>query len=44
VRAVLSGMGPTLKSLAKLDFCYLTTTGRKSGKPRTIEIWFSRMP
>ena len=22
------------------DFCYLTTTGRKSGLPRTIEIWF----
>lgn len=23
-----------------LDFCYLTTTGRNSGKKRTIEIWF----
>ena len=22
------------------DFCYLTTTGRVSGKPHTIEIWF----
>ncbi|MEP7215189.1 MAG: nitroreductase family deazaflavin-dependent oxidoreductase [Anaerolineaceae bacterium] len=21
-------------------FCYLTTTGRTSGEPRTIEIWF----
>lgn len=23
------------------DYCYLTTTGRKSGRPHTIEIWFS---
>ena len=23
-----------------LDFCYLTTVGRKSGLARTIEIWF----
>jgi hypothetical protein len=22
------------------DFCYLTTTGRVSGRPHTIEIWF----
>jgi deazaflavin-dependent oxidoreductase (nitroreductase family) len=22
-------------------FCYLTTTGRRSGLPRTIEIWFA---
>jgi deazaflavin-dependent oxidoreductase (nitroreductase family) len=22
------------------DFCYLTTTGRVSGKPHEIEIWF----
>ncbi|MCK9519554.1 MAG: nitroreductase family deazaflavin-dependent oxidoreductase [Dehalococcoidia bacterium] len=26
--------------LASLDYCYLTTTGRKSGQPREIEIWF----
>lgn len=25
---------------ADLDFCYLTTTGRTSGKQRTIELWF----
>ena len=25
-----------------LDFCYLTTVGRKSGLARTIEIWFGR--
>jgi hypothetical protein len=22
------------------NFCYLTTTGRRSGNPHTIEIWF----
>lgn len=22
------------------DYCYLTTTGRVSGRPHTIEIWF----
>lgn len=27
--------------LANLDFCYVTTTGRRSGKPHTIEIWFA---
>ncbi|MBA3763894.1 MAG: nitroreductase family deazaflavin-dependent oxidoreductase [Actinobacteria bacterium] len=27
-------------SLAELDFCYLTTTGRISGNPHRIEIWF----
>ncbi len=26
--------------LAALDFCYVTTTGRKTGHPHTIEIWF----
>ncbi len=25
---------------AALDYCYLTTTGRKTGQPREIEIWF----
>ncbi len=30
-----------LSSLAATsDYCYLTTTGRKSGQPREIEIWF----
>ena len=24
------------------DFCYLTTTGRTTGKPHRIEIWFAR--
>jgi len=28
-------------SLANEDYCYLTTTGRVSGEPREIEIWFA---
>lgn len=32
--------GP-LDALAALDYCYLTTTGRTSGEPREIEIWFA---
>jgi deazaflavin-dependent oxidoreductase (nitroreductase family) len=27
--------------LASQDFCYLTTTGRVTGKPHRIEIWFA---
>lgn len=27
--------------LARENFCYLTTTGRISGRPHTIEIWFA---
>jgi deazaflavin-dependent oxidoreductase (nitroreductase family) len=27
--------------LASEDFCYLTTRGRVTGRPHTIEIWFS---
>jgi deazaflavin-dependent oxidoreductase (nitroreductase family) len=27
--------------LASLDYCYITTTGRTSGRPHTIEIWFA---
>lgn len=34
-------MKPALSSFARLDFCYLTTTGRKSGLARRIEIWFA---
>jgi deazaflavin-dependent oxidoreductase (nitroreductase family) len=29
-----------LESLAAEEFCYLTTTGRRTGTPHTIEIWF----
>jgi deazaflavin-dependent oxidoreductase (nitroreductase family) len=32
---------PDLGALADEDFCYLTTTGRVTGRPHTIEIWFS---
>ncbi len=28
------------EQLAGEKYCYLTTTGRRSGKPREIEIWF----
>ena len=28
-------------SLAGEDFCYVTTTGRVTGKAHTIEIWFA---
>jgi deazaflavin-dependent oxidoreductase (nitroreductase family) len=29
---------------AEEDYCYLTTTGRVSGEPREIEIWFALVP
>jgi deazaflavin-dependent oxidoreductase (nitroreductase family) len=29
-----------LASSASLPYCYLTTTGRRTGRPHTIEIWF----
>jgi deazaflavin-dependent oxidoreductase (nitroreductase family) len=29
-----------LSSVADEPFCYLTTTGRVTGQPHTIEIWF----
>lgn len=29
-----------LASLADEEYCYLTTTGRVSGRPHEIEIWF----
>jgi deazaflavin-dependent oxidoreductase (nitroreductase family) len=27
--------------LEDLDFCHITTTGRRTGSPHTIEIWFA---
>ncbi len=36
-------MPDDLKTLADEDFCYLTTTGRISGRAHTIEIWFAFM-
>jgi deazaflavin-dependent oxidoreductase (nitroreductase family) len=29
-----------LATNAEVDCCYLTTTGRKTGRPHEIEIWF----
>ncbi|MBV9230189.1 MAG: nitroreductase family deazaflavin-dependent oxidoreductase [Chloroflexi bacterium] len=34
-------MSPDLQQLANEDFCDLTTTGRVTGRPHTIEIWFA---
>jgi deazaflavin-dependent oxidoreductase (nitroreductase family) len=34
----------TDRSPADLDYCYLTTTGRRSGRPHRIEIWFALGP
>ena len=34
-------MTNNLEQFADKDFCYLTTTGRVSGKAHTIEIWFA---
>ena len=28
-------------AMGEEDYCYLTTTGRVSGRPREIEIWFA---
>jgi deazaflavin-dependent oxidoreductase (nitroreductase family) len=30
-----------LERLAGEDFCYVTTVGRRTGRPHTIEIWFA---
>ncbi len=34
-------MTTDLTQLADADYCYLTTTGRVTGRPHTIEIWFA---
>lgn len=39
--AKILGMQLGLTDLAGEDFCYVTTVGRRSGKPHTIEIWFA---
>lgn len=31
---------PLPADVADLPYCYLTTRGRRTGKPHTIEIWF----
>jgi deazaflavin-dependent oxidoreductase (nitroreductase family) len=35
---------PDLAALADESFCYLTTTGRVTGRPHEIEMWFSLVP
>jgi deazaflavin-dependent oxidoreductase (nitroreductase family) len=37
-------MNVDFRALADESFCYLTTTGRVTGRPHEIEIWFSLMP
>jgi deazaflavin-dependent oxidoreductase (nitroreductase family) len=37
---IMAGIGEDLTVLADEAYCYLTTTGRRSGQPREIEIWF----
>lgn len=32
---------PLEPSLTQEDVCYLTTTGRVTGRPHTIEVWFA---
>jgi len=32
---------PIDTAIADEDYCYLTTTGRRSSRPHTIEIWFA---
>jgi deazaflavin-dependent oxidoreductase (nitroreductase family) len=34
-------MLPDPQTFAETDCCFLTTTGRVSGRPHTIEIWFA---
>ena len=34
-------MPPDLRALAGENYCYLTTTGRVTGRPHEIEIWFA---
>lgn len=34
-------MADDLSRYAAEDFCYVTTTGRVSGRPHEIEIWFA---
>ena len=33
-----------LHALSDENFCYLTTTGRVTGRPHEIEIWFALVP
>ena len=35
---------PDLRDFVDHSFCYLMTTGRVTGRPHEIEIWFSLVP
>ena len=37
----MAGLSSHSEEWTDAEFCYLTTTGRRSGKPHTIEIWFA---
>ncbi len=37
-------MSPMHEALAAQSFCYVTTTGRLSGTPHRVEIWFAAAP
>src|SRR5437867_1856641 len=34
------GEDPAVAGLAGVPFCYVSTVGRRTGRPHTIEIWF----
>lgn len=36
--------GDRYRSGIDQDFCYITTTGRRTGNPHRIEIWFAAEP
>jgi deazaflavin-dependent oxidoreductase (nitroreductase family) len=36
----MNELNSLLSGLTKEEYCYLTTTGRVTGKPHKIEIWF----
>jgi deazaflavin-dependent oxidoreductase (nitroreductase family) len=36
--------GFSLRDLADAEYCYLTTTGRVTGRPHEIEIWYALVP
>jgi deazaflavin-dependent oxidoreductase (nitroreductase family) len=37
----MNDLNSMLSSLSKEEYCYLTTTGRVTGRPHRIEIWFA---
>lgn len=39
----MTAPGDWLEPLAEVENCYFTTTGRRSGDPHEIEIWFGAL-